>query len=119
MSFEEDRRQLGILHTRMLRMEAMMQQLLTILSTSHDSIGQQTQLQRLQQELSGGANPYPTGMASPYPSTMAPAASAQESPQLQAIRAAWIAGDKIKAIKLYRELYGVDMKTAQDALSRM
>jgi ribosomal protein L7/L12 len=118
MSFEEHSRQLNILHTRLLRMEAMMQQLLTILSTSHDSIGQQTQFQRLQQELSGSANPYPAG-AAPYPAAMLQERAAQESTQMQAIHDAMMAGDKIKAIKLYRELYGVDFKTAQDALSKM
>jgi ribosomal protein L7/L12 len=98
MSFEDHARQLTILQARMRRMESMMQQLLTILATSHDSVGQSTQLQRLQQEL---------------------APSPQQSPQLQAIRDAMMAGDKLKAIKLYRELYGVDLKTAQDALNSM
>ncbi len=98
MSFEEHSRQLTILQARMHRMETMMQQLLTILSTSHDHPGQMTQLQQLRQEL---------------------ASSTQESPQMEAIRAAMMAGDKLKAIKLYRELYGVDFKSAQDALSKM
>ncbi len=43
----------------------------------------------------------------------------QEPPEMAAIRAAWLAGDKIKAIKLYRGLYGGSMQEAQDALNRM
>jgi ribosomal protein L7/L12 len=30
-----------------------------------------------------------------------------------------MAGDKIKAIKIYREFYGVGMKEAQDAIERL
>lgn len=107
------------LEARMNRIEAMIQQLLTILSTSHDSVGQMTQLQLLQQQLQGNPNNYATGPAGFGSAGVTPGAPAQEPPQLQAIRAAMMAGDKIKAIRLYRELYGVDMKTAQDALSRM
>jgi len=42
----------------------------------------------------------------------------QAPPLPQAIREALMAGDRLKAIKLYREQYGVDMKTAQDAIER-
>jgi ribosomal protein L7/L12 len=47
----------------------------------------------------------------------------QESPEVRAIRdavrAALMAGDKVKAIRLYRDYYGVGLKEAQDALATM
>jgi len=47
----------------------------------------------------------------------------QEPPEIRAIqdaiRAALMMGDKIKAIKLYREYYGVGLKEAQDAINAM
>jgi large subunit ribosomal protein L7/L12 len=43
-----------------------------------------------------------------------------ESPETMAtpIRAALLAGNKIQAIKLYREYYGVGLKEAKDAIDR-
>ncbi|HLZ61272.1 MAG TPA: hypothetical protein VKR06_30345 [Ktedonosporobacter sp.] len=35
------------------------------------------------------------------------------------IQAALLAGDKIRAIKLYRAYYGVDLKTAKDAIDAL
>ena len=43
----------------------------------------------------------------------------QERPEIGAIREALRLGDKMKAIKLYRSLYGVSLKEAQDALDAM
>jgi ribosomal protein L7/L12 len=47
----------------------------------------------------------------------------QESPEAgavrAAVRAALMAGDKVKAIRLYRDYYGVGLKEAQDALAAM
>ncbi len=43
----------------------------------------------------------------------------QERPEMVAIRNAWLAGDKIQAIKLYRHLYGVDLREAKSALEGM
>ena len=37
-------------------------------------------------------------------------------PLSRAIQEALLAGDKLKAIKLYREMYGVGLKEAQDAI---
>ena len=42
-----------------------------------------------------------------------------EPPMHQAIREALFQGDKIKAIKLYRELYRVDLRTAKEAIDAM
>jgi ribosomal protein L7/L12 len=36
-----------------------------------------------------------------------------------AIREALLSGDKMKAIKLYRSVYGVGLKEAQDALDAL
>ncbi len=41
------------------------------------------------------------------------------APEERAIRQALMEGDKLKAIKIYREHYGVDAKTAMDAIEGM
>ena len=43
----------------------------------------------------------------------------QEPPEIRGIREALRLGDRMKAIKLYRGLYGVGLKEAQDALDAM
>ena len=43
----------------------------------------------------------------------------QKPPEIGAIREALLSGDKIKAIKLYRGLYGVGLKEARDAIEAM
>ena len=43
----------------------------------------------------------------------------QEPPEIRAIREALLSGNKLKAIQLYRSLYGVGLKEAQDALDAM
>lgn len=107
------------LEARMGQMEALMQRLLTTLSTSHDHIGQTTQLQQLQQELASALDPYAPGRAGFGPAGAAPGASWQQPQQNPAISNALMAGDKIKAIKLYREQYGVDLQTAKNAIDAM
>ena len=42
-----------------------------------------------------------------------------ERPEIRAIREALLSGNKMKAIQLYRSLYGVSLKEAQDALDAM
>lgn len=42
-----------------------------------------------------------------------------EPPVQQAIRDAMLSGNKIKAIQLYREQYGADLKSAKDAVDAM
>ena len=42
-----------------------------------------------------------------------------ERPEIRAIREALLSGNKMKAIQLYRSLYGVGLKEAQDALDAM
>ncbi len=43
----------------------------------------------------------------------------QEPPEIRAVREALLLGDRMKAIKLYRGLYGVGLKEAQDAIDAM
>jgi ribosomal protein L7/L12 len=43
----------------------------------------------------------------------------QEPPETVAIREILLSGNKIKAIKLYRELYGVGLKEAKDAIDAL
>lgn len=42
-----------------------------------------------------------------------------EPPEMKAIREALLAGDKLKAVKLYRTLYHVGLQEAQDAINAM
>lgn len=42
-----------------------------------------------------------------------------DPPEIKAIREALLAGDKLKAIKLYRSLYNVGLQEAQDAINAM
>jgi ribosomal protein L7/L12 len=116
------------LQARMNRMEAMMQQLLLTLSSSHSQGDQTMQLQAMLQELRGGAdasaytpssNAYAVGAnaysAGANQATVAP----QEAPEIRAIRERLLAGDKIKAIALYRAYYNVDLRTAKAAIDTM
>ena len=82
-------------------MESLMRQLLTMLSTGA-STGERTHIQHMLQELRGN-----------------PELSPQERPEMGAIREALLSGDKMKAIKLYRSVYGVGLKEAQDALDAL
>ena len=84
-------------------MEIMMQQLLTILTTSGaTSTGEQIQMRNMLQEVQGN-----------------PEIAPQVGPEIAAIRQALLVGDKMKAIRLYRSVYGVGLKEAQDALNAM
>ena len=79
-------------------MESLLRQLLNMLSTGA-STGERIQIQNMLQELHRNAETPP-----------------QERPEMGAIREALLSGDKMKAIKLYRSVYGVGLKEAQDAL---
>lgn len=62
---------------------------------------------------------YDSQVGMPASANNQPAFMPQEPPEMAAIRAALRAGDKIKAIKLYRGLYGGSLQDAQEALGRM
>ena len=101
MNDQELSRYITSLQARMNRMETLMRQLLNMLSTGATT-GEQTQIQNMLQQLHGN-----------------PEISPQERPELGAIREALLSGDKMKAIKLYRSVYGVGLKEAQDALDAL
>ena len=112
MDDKELARHITSLQARMNRIETLMQQLLLIL-TSSGADGERTmQMQTMLQELrlSLGSNP-----AGSNPAAVTP----QERPEIGAIRQALLSGNKMKAIQLYRSLYGVSLKEAQDALDAM
>jgi len=105
-------RDITSLQARMNRMETMMQQLLTILTTSGADVERLTQLQTMLQELHLSPDIYMAGMAGVNPV----AATPQERPEMEAIRAALLSGDRIKAVKLYRSVYGGSLREAEAAL---
>jgi hypothetical protein len=127
MTFDQEHaRHLASLQARMNRMEGMMYQLLGILSSTGLDRNQYEHIQAMLQALRSSPDFHEGSMvATPggYPSQAAGGAPGgfpqQERPELAAIRAAALAGDKIKAIKLYRELYGVDFKTAEAAVQTL
>ena len=96
-------------------METMMQHLLSILTSSRAERERYMQMNTLLQELKSSQDIQARGMAA---STQG-AAPPQERPELRAIREALRAGNKMKAIQLYRSVYGVGLKEAQDALDAM
>jgi ribosomal protein L7/L12 len=115
MNEQEYYRRVDQLVTRMNRMEAMVQQLLLIL-TSSGADGERTmQMQTILQELRSDPHVHPVGMAGINPGAGTP----QERPEIRAIRQELLSGNKMKAIQLYRGLYGVGVKEAQDALDAM
>jgi ribosomal protein L7/L12 len=112
MDDQELARHITSLQARMNRMETLMQQLLTILTTSRADGERTMQMQTMLQELrlSPGIHTADSNPASVKP---------QERPEIGAIREALLSGDKLKAIKLYRSVYGVGLREAQEALDAM
>ncbi len=114
------------LETRLNRIETLLDQLLSVLSSSNSEYDRVTHTQALLQELRGSQDAQmgsaagfaPTG----YPQQMGgyPGGNPQqERPEIAAIRAAVRAGNKIEAIKLYRSLYGVGLQEAKVAVDAM
>ena len=101
MDDQEQVRYITSLQARMNRMEILMRQLLNMLSTGV-STGERIQIQNMLQELHRNPETPP-----------------QERPEIGAIRQALLSGDKLKAIKLYRSVYGVGLREAQEALDAM
>jgi ribosomal protein L7/L12 len=91
MDDKEFAKHITSLQARMNRMEALMQEVLIRLG--------------IHTEGTAGINPV--------------AVPPQERPEIGAIRQALLSGNKLKAIQLYRSLYGVSLKEAQDALDAM
>lgn len=105
-------RQITSLQARMNRMEALMQQLLLTLTSSNAHVDQYRQMQAMLQNLRGDSDTYAAGAA-------AGNLGAQERPEIAAIRQELLAGNRLKAIQLYRELYGVSVQEAKNALDKM
>lgn len=116
------------LETRLNRIEALLDQLLSILSSSNSEYDRYTYIQALLQELRSSHDAHrgdaagfaPTGypqQANGYPAGANP--QQQERPEIAAIRAAVRAGNKIEAIKLYRSLYGAGLQEAKAAVDAM
>lgn len=93
-------------------METMMEQLLTILSKSGSEVQKVQQMQTMLQELHSGQGLRATHTVG----ASQPAAAPPGQPLNEAIQAALQKGDNLKAIKLYRELYGVSLQGAAEAL---
>lgn len=110
MDFQEVATRLTSLEARMNRMERLMQQLISNLSSSQAQIDRTRHLQGMLQELSSSPA-LQTTSASPAPQ--------QERPEIAAIRQALLAGDRLKAVQLYRNLYGVSLQEAQRALDTL
>ena len=91
MDEQELARRITSLGARMNRMETMMQEVLIHLG--------------IHTRGTSGINPL--------------AVPPEERPEIGAIRQALLSGDKMTAVKLYRSIYGVNMKEALDALDTM
>lgn len=102
-------RHITSLQARVNRIEALMQQLLLTLTSSQAHVDQYRQMQAMLQELREGSDMY---AASGNP-------GAPERPEIAAIRRELLAGNKLRAIQLYRELYGVSVQEAKNALDKM
>ena len=82
----------------------LMEQLLLSLTSSQAHADQTRHIQTILQELRSGSDSNPI------------MAAQQERPEIVAIRQALLAGNKLKAIQLYRSLYGVSLLEAQAAI---
>ena len=108
-------RHITSLQARMNRIEALMQQLLFTLTSSNAQADQYRRMQGMLQELRGDSDTFAAGAAGGTPGTV----PSQERPEMAAIRQELLAGNKLTAIQLYRDLYGVGLKEAQNALDKM
>lgn len=84
------------LEARMSRLEALFQRLLTIQTTTQTNADELTQMRALLQEI-----------------------SPKDRPEMQAIREALASGNKLKAITLYRNAFGVSLQEAQAAVDAL
>src|SRR5215469_10493372 len=103
MDDQEQIRRLNSLEARVQRMETMLQQLLSNLTSSRAEVDRIRHMQNMLFELRHSPDLYPAGPAGINPG----AATLQERPEMGAIREALLSGDRMKAIKLYRSVYGV------------
>ncbi len=109
MDEHELSRRITSLQSRMNRMEALMEQLLHTLTSSQAHIDQYRRMQAMLQELREG----------PTTQSVTRGSDTRQPPEMVAIRQALLAGERLKAIQLYRSLYGVGLKEAMEALDRL
>jgi ribosomal protein L7/L12 len=107
--------QITELQARMNRIERLMQQLLMSMTGSQAQIDQVPRIRGMLQELAGDQSTSNAGQ----PGIRLGPVQQQERPELAAVRQALLAGNKFKAIQLYRSLYGCGLKEAQDAIERL
>ncbi|HEY4384180.1 MAG TPA: hypothetical protein VGN34_06870 [Ktedonobacteraceae bacterium] len=107
MNDQEIVRRITSLEARMNRIETLIQRLLLTLTSSNAHIEQTRQMQTILQELRRGSDIHTATVTS------------QARPETEAIHQALLSGNKLKAIQLYRSLYGVSLKEAQDAIDAM
>lgn len=115
MDTHEIAARLTSLEARMKRMEHLMQQLIMVQISSQAHSDQVAHMREILQELRN--NPAPVS-AVPQPGP-GPSAPQPERPEMAAIRQALLAGDKMKAIQIYRAVYGVGLPEAQAAINAM
>lgn len=109
MDEQEMVRRITSLETRMYRIERLTQQLLMTMMSSQTHIDQVRHVQDILRELRNDPDNF----------HMEPISQQPERPEMVAIRQALLAGNKLQAIKLYRNLYGGSLKDAKDAIDSM
>lgn len=107
MDDQEVTEYLTSLENRMNRLETLMQELLLTLTSSQAHIEQTIRMRAMLEDLRRGLDI--------NPATVSP----QEQAELDAIYQAVRVGNKIHAIKLYRNLYGVGLREAKNAIDAM
>jgi ribosomal protein L7/L12 len=109
MNEQEMVRRITSLEARMYRIEGLMQQLLMTMTNSQAHIDQVKHIQVILRELRNDPdNIHPAEPIAP-----------QERPEMAAIRHTLLTGNKLQAIKIYRNIYRVSLKDAQDAIDAM
>ena len=106
---DREERRIASLEARVIRLEVILVQLLTLLETSGPAVERMMHMQTMLQQMHLSPD---TSMAGINPVAVTP----QERQEMEAIRQALLSGDKIKAITLYRSVYGVSLKEAEAAL---
>jgi len=106
---DREERRIASLEAKVIRLEAILVQLLTLLETSGQAVERTMHMQAMLQHMSLSPD---TSMAGINSGAVTP----QERPEMEAIRQALLSGDRLKALALYRSVYGGSLKEAEAAL---
>ena len=106
---DREERRIASLEAKVIRLEVILVQLLTLLETSGAAVERTMQMQTMLQQMHLSPD---TPMAGINSVTVTP----QERPEMETIRQALLSGDTIKAITRYRSVYGGSLKEAKAAL---